>query len=154
MPCPQVYLPPDRPPAFYNALDGKTCFYIFDQFIPMLPIAKARPRVTKNGTFTPKRTKVFAQDFCTAVAVEMMNKKIKQIPAGAPLQVRLDFYFGHKKNRGFKTTRPDADNLAKACCDALNGVLYHDDGQIVSLRATKQWGERDGIYISVMGGWA
>jgi len=34
-------------------------------------------------------------------------------------------------------TRTDVDNLAKFVMDSLNGVLYEDDKQIVSLRATK-----------------
>ena len=37
----------------------------------------------------------------------------------------------------YKTTRPDIDNIQKACFDALNGLLFKDDSQIVSVTATK-----------------
>ena len=32
---------------------------------------------------------------------------------------------------------PDADNLAKFICDAINGVVYNDDRQIARIRVTK-----------------
>ena len=44
----------------------------------------------------------------------------------------------------FPTLKPDTDNIAKAVCDALNGVAYHDDKQITSLTVDKVWAE-DGI---------
>ena len=41
------------------------------------------------------------------------------------------------------TLKADADNIAKAVCDALNGIAYKDDKQIVSLTVLKVW--TDGI---------
>jgi len=35
------------------------------------------------------------------------------------------------------TGTPDADNLAKFACDAINGVVYSDDRQIARIRITK-----------------
>lgn len=35
--------------------------------------------------------------------------------------------------------KPDCDNIAKNICDALNGVVYPDDRQIVSLVVRKQY---------------
>ena len=37
------------------------------------------------------------------------------------------------------TVKPDADNILKVVCDALNGVLYHDDKQIVSAIVQKYY---------------
>lgn len=39
------------------------------------------------------------------------------------------------------TKKPDCSNFAKVIEDALIGVAYHDDAQIVDLRVTKGWGE-------------
>jgi Holliday junction resolvase RusA-like endonuclease len=36
--------------------------------------------------------------------------------------------------------RPDLDNIVKAITDGMNGVVYEDDSQIVSLHATKVYG--------------
>lgn len=51
----------------------------------------------------------------------------------------------------WKTTAPDLDNLVKAALDAMNGVLYKDDRQIVALNATKLVSGdcRQGVYVHV-----
>ena len=35
--------------------------------------------------------------------------------------------------------KPDADNIAKAVLDALNGLVFTDDAQVFSLNVTKRW---------------
>lgn len=35
------------------------------------------------------------------------------------------------------TTKPDIDNVLKAVLDALNGVAYKDDSQVVEVRVVK-----------------
>ncbi len=40
----------------------------------------------------------------------------------------------------WKTTAPDADNLAKLVKDAMNKIVYHDDAQIVWLTVQKVYG--------------
>lgn len=49
----------------------------------------------------------------------------------------------------FKISRPDADNIIKACCDAMNGIVYHDDAQVAMLSAAKMYGDKPGVEISV-----
>lgn len=39
-----------------------------------------------------------------------------------------------------KTSKPDLDNLAKFVKDALNGVAYKDDSQIINLTVSKIYG--------------
>lgn len=39
------------------------------------------------------------------------------------------------------TTKPDIDNLAKCVLDALNGIAYRDDNQVVRLEVSKFYGE-------------
>ena len=39
------------------------------------------------------------------------------------------------------TKKPDADNVAKAICDALNKIAYVDDSQIVSLEVNKYYSD-------------
>jgi len=45
------------------------------------------------------------------------------------------------------TKKPDIDNVVKAVCDSINGVVYVDDTQIVDLHATKVYGEP---YVEVL----
>ena len=37
-------------------------------------------------------------------------------------------------------TRPDVVNIGALICDALEGILYHEDKTVVSITGTKRWG--------------
>lgn len=49
----------------------------------------------------------------------------------------------------YKTSRPDADNIGKLIGDALNGVAWLDDAQVVEVSITKQYGLSGATYVSV-----
>jgi len=52
--------------------------------------------------------------------------------------------------RVFPTVRPDIDKCARALLDALTGVLYRDDGQVVDLLARKRYSERPRVEVRVL----
>ena len=47
------------------------------------------------------------------------------------------------------TVKPDIDNLTKAVLDALNGLAWYDDAQIVELNASKTYVEDPHILINI-----
>ena len=64
-------------------------------------------------------------------------------PLRGPLAVAMTFYLPRPKRskREYPSVRPDIDNYCKAVMDALNGMIWQDDGQIVQLEASKRYGE-------------
>ena len=108
-----------------------------------LPVAKGRPRFAMRGKFatiyTPKKTKDAEENFL-AQAVKYAPKK----PLEGPLSVIMQIYKPKPKSKPkkifFWTTKPDLDNFIKIL-DALNGVFWLDDSQIVEIRAKKYYGE-------------
>ncbi len=46
-------------------------------------------------------------------------------------------------------TKPDADNIAKIICDALNDIAYKDDTQIVELTIIKQYASEPKVKITL-----
>lgn len=72
-----------------------------------------------------------------------------------PVKVSAIFYLPRPKAlKGEKphTTRPDADKLTRSILDAMTGVLYADDGQVVELDISKRYalvGDLPGADISV-----
>ena len=61
-----------------------------------------------------------------------------------------------KKNRALMIERvlrpvkkPDGDNIIKVVCDALNGLAYHDDAQIVDMVVRKYYAESPKLVISI-----
>lgn len=45
--------------------------------------------------------------------------------------------------------KPDADNYCKIVSDALRGIAWHDDAQIVDLRVRKAFADRDEVAVTV-----
>lgn len=79
-----------------------------------------------------------------------------------PVWMRLRFEFARpKSHRGAKglrasapkehTQRPDVSKLVRSVEDALIGVAYHDDSQIVGYEAEKVWGDRDRVEVWLRG---
>ena len=118
------------------------------------PTAQQRPRVNRFVTYDPsKKDKL---DFLKSVMTQ-----IPKAPLTSPLLLRIDFYFKRPKSHFTSkgelsrfaprehTKKPDIDNLIKFVLDALNGHLYVDDAQVISLAARKLYAENNGIEIRV-----
>jgi len=56
-----------------------------------------------------------------------------------PVIVSYEFYLSKPKSakRKYMTTVPDLDNLAYAVTNALKGIVYEDDSQVVQMTAVK-----------------
>ena len=129
---------------------GQTVRVVFH--VPGKPVPKARPRVTKKGyAYTPRTTQVFEQ------AVKLAWRKSRAthpFPEGVPLSMEITFNFAPPKSWSKKrraeviekgmcpTCRPDLDNLMKGVADALNGLAYKDDGQIVAAVIRKKYARK------------
>lgn len=85
------------------------------QFLPIEPCAKARPRVTRRGTFMPKSYMTWRKKFCALV----------KRPA-EPIAGRLSVIVLVCTKSG--KMRQDLDNVGAAVLDALQdaGVIAND----------------------------
>lgn len=122
------------------------------------PVPKARARVTKAGhAFTPTKTRKWEAMAAVLAQQEMRGKRpisgpvevfvlcVFPIPASWPRWKRTKALVGGIGH----TTRPDADNVAKAATDALSGIVYRDDSQITDLIVRKCYGEIPSVTIRV-----
>lgn len=122
--------------------------------IPGKPQGKARartfynPKLGRSQSVTPENTVMYENYikllYNTSYAGEgWFNKE--------PLAMKIIAYFEIPKSTTkkvreriesgleFPTKKPDADNIAKVVCDALNGTAYGDDTQIVRLEVLKEY---------------
>lgn len=99
------------------------------------PIGSARPRVTRNGTYIPKRTRMYMNEVrkSYAKAYYFDNVVFMEVHAFFPMPKSAT-----KKERKlieetgyFYSKKPDGDNVLKAVKDALNKIAYGDDAQVV-----------------------
>lgn len=121
-------------------------------------IGKPRARVTRNGTFTPQKGK----DYERAVATYAKQAMKFSPPLASPVEVAVVVCFAPEKSwPAWKkaqalagelahTSKPDLDNIIKALKDAMNGIVYVDDSQVITLIARKRYGISDAVYVSVL----
>lgn len=142
-------------------------------FIPIEPQPWQRPKtrvILKKGTEKSKKgvmvthynsTKLKNYENLIADAYKTCPKS-QYFDREQPLKVAIIFSMPipqsySKKRRewilkGFEqhTKRPDADNLGKAVIDALNGVAWADDSQIVQLTLRKEYAATEPqIWLSI-----
>jgi len=75
----------------------------------------------------------------------------------APMKVMLDFVMLRPKSYPKTkwrpcTKRPDIDKLARAALDALTGIFFNDDSQVIDMTVTKRFtfpGESPGLIVRV-----
>jgi Holliday junction resolvase RusA-like endonuclease len=110
------------------------------------PVAQGRPRFTKAGhCYDPNKSKAW-KNF---VALELRRQGA--VPMVGALSVSMAFLLPKPKGakRDKPIVKPDLSNLTKAIEDAGNGILWHDDSQIVSLMASKEYGGVAGVLIGI-----
>ena len=124
------------------------------------PRPKERPRVTMIAghpkIYTPRAT----QDYEKAVS-DAWKKENGHLPFTGPVTVRIVLGMKIPKSASKAkikkmldrqirpTVKPDVDNCAKSILDALNGIAYVDDNQIVSLSVRKYYTEIPKVLIKV-----
>lgn len=123
--------------------------------VPGAPQGKARPRVTRYGTYTPKKSREYEQR-----VREAWMEAGAVCFADSPVCVEVTAVFApplsaSRKRRtemlvsGTPAKKPDADNILKAVCDALNGFAWKDDAQVIEAHVRKVYGLTEGVTVTV-----
>ena len=117
------------------------------------PVPASRPRVTRYGTYFPKKYTLFRKQFS-----ELLDGITTPTNDGL-LSVRLDFYVQIPKSWSKKKTKEmegkycsnnaDLDNYCKAALDGLEGRYYENDKQVAMIRARKFFSTNARIEFSI-----
>lgn len=121
-----------------------------------MPQGKGRPRFTKQGrTYTPQKTRRYEEAVRGAAMLAARAQGFVKHDDDTPLEACISAWFPipaswPKKKREaarsgalYPVVKPDADNIAKAVLDALNGIAFHEDRQVVSCTVRKRYTFRD-----------
>jgi Holliday junction resolvase RusA-like endonuclease len=126
------------------------------------PQGKARARTVRNKytgkvhSFTPEKTANYEDllrwNYKAAGGVYYAEKTL-QVDIKAFYPIPKSFSKA-RRNDAIKgdvspTTKPDCDNIIKVVLDALNGVAYYDDKQVVSVSCNKYYAERGYTEIEI-----
>ena len=130
--------------------------------VPGSPQGKMRPRVVKRGnfvqTYTPDKTVNYENLVKLMYGQEAKGRVFDREKSLRVLIVALyDIPQSTSKKRAElmrigeirPTKKPDLDNVAKIICDALNGVAYHDDAQVVDLKVVKYYSDTPCVTVTI-----
>lgn len=98
-----------------------------------------RPRHMRNGhTYMPREYTAYKGRIAEAYRAAG-GADFGDMPVGVTIDIMRELPGSRPKRVVSEpdTVRPDVDNVAKAVLDALNGVAYGDDSQVVSLSVLK-----------------
>lgn len=75
-------------------------------------------------------------------------------PWSGPVQLNLSFWIQKPvslpKSFFWATKKPDLDKLARAVKDALKGIIYVDDAQVVRTILEKNYGDAPGVDVEIL----
>ncbi len=117
-----------------------------DMFVPGRPAAQGSKRHVGAGRMVEQSTAV--APWRTAVAWHAAQK-VTGPPLGGPLGVEVEFVMPRPAATPKRATtpmavkRPDLDKMQRAIFDALSGVVWRDDSQVVRVVASKRIAELD-----------
>lgn len=104
-------------------------------------------------TSSNKKMKPWRQEVAGTALAAMEDAELTCSGKGVPFGLDLVFRFKRPKSVRktvlYKTTHPDTDKLIRAILDALTGIVWHDDAQVIEIRAKKEFGETPGATITV-----
>lgn len=134
------------------------------------PVAKGRPRFTRAGgfarTYTPQKTRDAEAKIAILARCALQQQKSDDVALQQknpiknqkfPIKVELNFFLKipksisqKKLNEGIKpTVKPDLDNFAKTVLDAMNGIVYEDDSQVVEIILKKEYSDHPRTEVRV-----
>jgi Holliday junction resolvase RusA-like endonuclease len=136
-------------------------------FVP----GKAQPGGSKKAFYKKKLNRVIVTDDNSKASGWKQDVKFFASkafigePLLGPLSVvccfhvaRPQYHYGSGKNKGvlkdaykdaYPTSKPDATKLFRSTEDALTGVIWKDDAQVVEQIITKRYSETPGAHISI-----
>ena len=137
---------------------GRISFVVYSRAAP-----QGSKRYIGNGVMieSSKRVKPFRADVRKAAESAALPP---DWPMAAPMRVGMRFHFArpksHFKGNGVALSKSapeeatshglgDLEKLARSVNDALSGVLFHDDRQVVEMHLAKCYDSEDLVIISV-----
>ena len=125
------------------------------------PVGKQRARYVKRGNYvtayTPEKTRTYETLIKDAARQAMGGSEPLETPVSLYLYIRVPIPASATKKRlqaiasgdEKPIKKPDASNILKSVEDGMNGVVYHDDSQIINIHVTKVYSSLPGVDICV-----
>ena len=132
--------------------------------VPGEPVAQGRPRFSTRGSFVkaydPEKSKSYKAYVKLVAAAAMSERSLKTFDGAIAVSIRAYVSVPKSKSKKFRenalkglehpTKKPDCDNIAKILLDAMTGIVYEDDKQIIRLVVEKFYDEVPRVEVTVL----
>lgn len=130
--------------------------------VPGEAVGKGRPRVSTIGgharMFTPQKTANYETLIAMAAQQAMAGRELIGGPVLVEMKILVSVASSWSKKKTAEalagdvmpTKKPDADNVLKAICDGINGIVFKDDVQVVNVSLSKRFSETPGVSVRVV----
>lgn len=130
--------------------------------VPGEAVGKGRPRVSTIGgharMFTPQKTANYETLIAMAAQQAMAGRELIGGPVLVEMKILVSVAASWSKKKTAEalagdvmpTKKPDADNVLKAICDGINGIVFKDDVQVVNVSLSKRFSETPGVSVRVI----
>ena len=108
------------------------------------PVPAPRARSGKYGQYYPPKYKAFQRDMAAAIETLEWDKPLE---GPVVVEILLECTPPKKKTREYPC-RGDVDNYSKGVLDALNGIAWVDDVQVVDLHVLKKYATKGAIHVN------
>jgi Holliday junction resolvase RusA-like endonuclease len=125
------------------------------------PVGKQRARYARRGnfvqTYTPDKTRNYEALLKDAAIEAMGSSEPLETPVSLYLYIRVTIPKSFSKKKVQECLngseqpmkKPDSSNVLKSVEDAMNGVVYKDDCQIINHHITRVYSTLSGVDICV-----
>jgi len=125
------------------------------------PQGKGRPRFARRGAFThaytPEKTKTYEDEIRFMARAAMGASPPLETPVTVAIYIRMEIpkSFSKQKRKDALAgiikpmKKPDGDNILKCFLDAMNGIVYVDDKQVVNIHLKKVYSEIGAVEIMI-----
>jgi len=106
----------------------------------------------RGGRIVTKTDSTGLAAWTQAVGWAAKNARVPLVPKPGAVVVSVRFGFQRPQSartRPHPTVRPDVDKTLRALLDALTGIAYEDDSQVVEVRAIKAYGPQSRTDVTV-----
>ena len=129
--------------------------------VPGDPRGKGRPRFSRVGkftkTYTDAKTKEYEAKVALAATAAMKGHEPLETPVMIWMEINIAIPASYSKKRRedcllgveMPCKKPDADNILKGFLDAMNGIVYKDDVQVVRFTVQKHYSTEPGVYTMI-----
>lgn len=127
-------------------------------------VGQGRPRFSTHGGFVkaydPKKSREY-KTFVKMLAIQAMGEQGWGYCEKEALKLTVTAYMSIPKSKSgkfreaaiaklvFPIKKPDSSNIVKGIEDAMNGVVYKDDSQIVELVVKKYYGDVPMVEVEI-----